>query len=135
MITGCRKMTLMLLTVYIIQFLLLPKVFPAYYPRSNEATFIFLIPIVLVSVLGIWCFKVNFISCLISDLIYCVCICIYNGKGFYGIGLRGIALDGSFPSYSFKDAVIHTVIFFLVFAVFQAIVSGLFVIFLKLKSE
>lgn len=133
-LNGFKKMIPIFLIVYIIQFLVFPAVFPKYYPRSNEAVFIFLIPAVLASVLGICILKADVLSCIVADLVYCIAVCIYNGKGHYGVGLRGIFLDGAKPVYSFEYTLISVFIIFVLFVLFQLSVYGLFCLILKLKQ-
>lgn len=128
-------MTLVMIGLYLVQFIIFPEVFPKYYPRSNEATAVFLIPTVLSAVLGIWCFKVKFTGCLIADSVYCAMICIYNGHGHYGIGLRGIFLDGAKPVYSFGYALVSIMIIFILLVIFQALIYGLYGLFLKIKTK
>ena len=132
--SGYKKMTVLILAVYIIQFLIFPSAFPKYYPRSNEAAAIFLIPTALALLFGILCFKVKWTGCLIADTVYCAAVCIYNGEGFYGIGLRGIFLDGAKPVYSFKYALAGIFIIFVLLALFQLAVYGAYRLTLKIKN-
>ena len=133
-LNSCKKMIPLSIAVYIIQFLVFPTVFPKYYPRSNEAVFIFLIPAVLSAVIGICFLKTNIKGCLISDIVYCLAVCIYHGKGFYGIGLRGIYLDGAKPVYSFEYALIGILIIFVLLSLFRLSVFGVYRLVLKIKN-
>ena len=129
------QMACMFWVIYLIQFILMPMIFSAYYPRSNEATFIFLIPIGIVALLGVCYVKANLWQCVLADLCYALCMCIYHGEGFYGIGLRGIALDESYPTYFLQDALITIGIILIILIAFQALIRGFFLAVQHIKES
>ena len=112
-----HKMPVLILSIvviYALQFLVFPKCLPQYYPVSNEAWSILIIPLIVFSVLTNTLIDVNIGRWAIVDIIYCVMVLVYNGMGFYGIGKRGLSIDGMAPSYSFELAVITILIITLV---------------------
>jgi hypothetical protein len=91
--------------IYGVQFLALPACFDQFYPQSNEATAVLLVPLLVMTVIGVLCFDVRIKTWLVSDALYGVLMCAYHGRGLYGIGLRGVMLDGMHPIYSFPMAI------------------------------
>lgn len=85
--------------LWAVQFLLLPKVLPRYFPQSNEATALLLLPVLLASILGTWLCRFRLVQWLPADALYALLTSLF-GDGLYGIGLRGIRLDGAVPVYS-----------------------------------
>ena len=116
------------------QFILFPNCFPQYYPVSNEATLIFVVPMVFLSVAGnvITNFKIK--TWATADVLCGAMLCIYNRNGFYGIGMRGVSLDGTFPVYSQKTATITTLLIVLVLFAFQSLVCAFRLLILKSKN-
>lgn len=121
--------------IYAVQFLLLPNVLPQYYPISNEAWSILIVPLVVFTVVMNILTDVNIGVWIIVDILYGIMIGIYNGRGFYGIGLSGISLDGLSPSYSFESALITILIIILILFVFQLLMRCLRLIFLRIKNN
>lgn len=133
-----HKMPVLILSVvviYALQFLVFTKFLSQYYPVSNEAWFILIIPLIVFSVLTNTLIDVNIGRWAIVDIIYCVMILIYNGKGFYGIGKRGLSIDGMSPSYSFELAVITILMITLVLFFFQMLVRAIRLVYLKIKNS
>lgn len=98
----CKKPLLLCLgmsALWAVQFLLLPKVLPRYFPQSNEATALLLLPVLLASILGTWLCRFRLVQWLPADALYALLTSLF-GDGLYGIGLRGIRLDGAAPVYS-----------------------------------
>ncbi len=108
--------------IYVLQFLVFPKCLPQYYPVSNEAWAIFIIPLLVFSVLANALIDVNVIRWILVDIIYCIMVIIYNGSGLYGIGKRGVAIDGMVSFYSFELAVITIFLITLGVFVFQVLI-------------
>lgn len=121
--------------VYAVQFLLLPNFLPQYYPVSNEAWLIFIVPLVVFSVVMNILIDVNIGIWIIVDILYGIMMGVYNGRGFYGIGMRGVSLDGMSPSYSLELALITILIIILTLFAFQLLMCVLRVIFLKMKNN
>ena len=133
-----QKMPVLILSIvviYALQFLVFPKCLPQYYPVSNEAWSILIIPLIVFSVLTNTLIDVNIGRWAIVDIIYCVMVLIYNGMGFYGIGERGLSIDGMASSYSFELAVITILIITLVLFFFQMLVRAIRLVYLKIKNS
>ena len=133
-----HKILVLLITVaiiYALQFFLTPFCFPQYYPCSNEATLIFIIPLVLFCVVGNIVSDVNIKMWVIADTLYGIMLCIYNGRGFYGIGLYGVSLDGMYPVYSTQLAVITALILFIVLLAIQMLIRILRLAIFKVKKN
>ena len=82
--------------LYLTQFIIVPLFFAKYYPSSNEAFLIFLVLIIAASV--------------VADIVYFLLIMVYSAKGAYGIGLRGISLDGLQAKYSHSEVLLGAAI-------------------------
>lgn len=133
-----HKMPVLILSIvviYALQFLVFPKCLPQYYPVSNEAWSILIIPLIVFSVLTNTLIDVNIGRWAIVDIIYCVMVLVYNGMGFYGIGKRGLSIDGMAPSYSFELAVITILIITLVLFFFQMLVRAIRLVYLKINNS
>ncbi len=90
--------------LYVIQFIFAPLLFPRFFPRSNEAYAIFAVTLLIVTAIGFWKINDKLLPWVCADIVYFVLILIYPGKGAYGIGMRGIDLDGVTASFS-RDVV------------------------------
>ena len=86
--------------LYGLLFLLLPRLCPRFYPQSNEASALLLIPLSLLSTAGVLLYELKLWHWMGSDLLLGLMLLLYDGKGLYGIGLRGVLLDGAVPRYS-----------------------------------
>ena len=120
--------------LYVLQFLLLPRCLPRYYPVSLEAGWFFLLSLIAFSIIGTALGKGKLRTWLIPDGLYGLLLWLYNGRGLYGIGLRGVNLDGTRPIYSKDLAGITILILLLLLVAFQALLCGLVWIFNKLKK-
>ena len=124
--TICKKQLLFpvlgMVIIYVLQFLLFPILFPNFSSGTNEASALFIVPLVAFFVFVNVLSDVNIVRWAIADIIYCILIVIYNGQGLYGIGVKGIALDGNVPKYSFEDAVMSSIVIALAMFVFQTLV-------------
>ena len=112
------------LTVYLIQFVLVPRLFPRYYPQSNEATAILLIPLLLLILAGVF-LGLRLRGWLLSDGLYALALILYNGRGLYGIGLRGVRLDGMIPVYDGKLALLMVGAVVAAMVILQLLLTGL----------
>lgn len=140
MLSAVRKHKLLVLiigmaVIYALQFLVLPQCFPRYYPVSNEAWSVLIIPLVVFSVAMNILTDANAGNWAMADGVYCLLAILYNGTGYYGIGKRGIALDGMTPIYSFGLAVITVLVITFVLLAFQMLICGIRVIFLKARKK
>lgn len=97
------KLYLLLLSaaaLYSLLFLLLPLLFPHWFPQSNEATAVLLILTALFSTAGVLLLDLKLWHWLCADMLFGLWIAIYDGEGLYGFGLRGVLLDGAIPRYN-----------------------------------
>ncbi len=99
------KNTAVMFAVYLIQFVLMPLLFPNYYPRSNESVVILLATLLTGFILGVFLGSRKIKFWILPDILYGLMIMVYSGSGLYGIGLRGISLDGAQPYYDSLFAV------------------------------
>lgn len=129
------SLLIIIVIIYVIQFFLFPNCFTQYYPVSNEAIFILIIPLIILSIVGNVISDVNIRIWAIVDAIYGVMLGIYNGMGFYGIGMRGVSLDGMSPIYSLELAVITILIIVLALLIFQLLIRILRLAIIKVKKS
>ncbi|MBO7253981.1 MAG: hypothetical protein J6V36_01615 [Clostridia bacterium] len=136
--TICKKQTLFpvlgMVIIYALQFLVFPICFPRFSAGSNEASFLFIVPLIAFLVLTNILIDVNIVRWAIADLIYCVLVVVYNGQGLYGIGKRGINLDGNVPKYSFEAAVMSSVVIALAVFVLQTLILLAKKVYLRMKK-
>ena len=128
LLTGCFAI------LYCLQFLLLPRCLPRYYPVSLEAGWFFLLSLMLFCVAGTVFGKGKLKTWLFPDAVYGILLWLYNGRGLYAIGLRGTNLDGMSPIYSREWAGTLILVILLVLAAFQALLCGLGWLISKLKK-
>ncbi len=137
--TICKKQTLFpiigMALIYALQFLLFPILFPNASSGTTEAEALFIVPLVAFSVLVNVFLDVTVVRWAVADIIYCVLIVIYNGQGLYGIGERGVALDGNYPTYSFKTAVLSSIVIALALFLLQTIIRFSRKVFVKVKNK
>ena len=86
--------------LWTIQFLLLPIALPRFFPQSNEATLLLILPLIFISTAGTWRFRIRVTQWLPADGLYALLTALAHHHGQYGIGLRGVRLDGTSPTYS-----------------------------------
>lgn len=85
--------------LYALLFLILPSAFPRFYPQSNEASAFLLIFPLLLSSAGVLLYDLNLWHWASADALWGILLLLYDGKGLYGIGMRGVRLDGALPQY------------------------------------
>lgn len=94
------KISSLMLLLYVIQFVLFPRITPQYYPKSNEASAIFVISCGTILALGTLAINAKIKHWIPADLIYIMLVLLYSGHGAYGFGMSGITLDGLQSTYS-----------------------------------
>jgi hypothetical protein len=109
--------------IYLLQFVLFPGIATNYFPRSNEATIFYFGSFTLLIIVLEFCITSNIKLWLLGDIIYIALVFVYHGKGLYGIGLKGITLDGAQPQYDFKFAVVSIGIYALYIIIIEVIVK------------
>ena len=96
--------------LYLTQFIIVPLFFAKYYPSSNEAFLIFLVLIIAASVVAVMIWNLKVRHLIVADIVYFLLIMVYSAKGAYGIGLRGISLDGLQAKYSHSEVLLGAAI-------------------------
>ena len=119
------KFIILMICLYIIQFLIIPKIVPIYFSESNEATAIFWITQVVVIIIGYLTITTKFINCFIADLIYTALPIIYSSNGAYGVSYDNY--------YHFHSIIIEYVISFLILLFFQLLIWGILLTIQKIK--
>lgn len=136
--TICKKQTLFpvlgMVIIYVLQFLVFPICFPRFSAGPNEAKFLFIAPLIAFLVITNILIDVSIVRWAIVDIIYCILIVIYNGQGLYGIGEKGVALDGNVPKYSFEVAVMSSIVIALAVFVFQTLVLLVKKVYIRMKK-
>lgn len=115
-----------MVVLYAIQFIILPLLFGSYFPgASNEAAAMFVASASVVLIVGFWFVEERFVSWLIADAVYFGLILLYCAEGAYGIGMRGISLDGMRAYYSHQDVALGALICLGVILIMQLILKGI----------
>lgn len=108
------QMIALFVITYVVQFIIVPRILPDYFPKSNEATGLFWGVMIAAVVIGI-CFVTDKAAYwMISDLLYFLLIWINPADGAYGIGMNGITLDGT-QSFFKRDTLWISIIVLAVF--------------------
>lgn len=123
---GCVVVT------YIMQFVVLPKCFPVYYPTTNESVAFMWIPMIVFLIVVNIIMDVKIGMWALADAVYVILINIYN-NGAYGIGSTGLLLDSGDVVYSSGLAFTVSVIIGIVLLVMQSSVRGFKLIIQKSK--
>lgn len=124
-----------MLVIYVFQFLVIPFCFPQFYPVSNEAFSIFIIPLLVFSVAVNIALDVKILLWTIADVLYGVLVIVYNGNGLYSIGRRGIALDGMSTIYSLELAAITVIVIIIILFAVQILIRAFRLLFMKSKNK
>lgn len=114
-----------MIVLYVVQFIVIPMIFPQYYPRSNNAYCIYMITFCIICICGIFITNKKIINWLMADAFYVILIIMYSNNGAYGIGLKGISLDGLQSSFSQSVLYIDVCILFVVLFVLQLLIMGI----------
>jgi len=109
--------------LYVLHFIISPFVFSGCFPSSNEASLIFIIPALLILVFAIYMVNDRIICWLTADLLYFILIMIYSANGAYGIGMRGMNLDGMHSFYSKDDVFIGALIAVCIIFLLQTLIK------------
>ncbi len=121
--------------IYALQFVVLPLCFPQFYPVSNEAWSILIIPLCAFAVVMNSLADISIGKWAVVDSAYCLMVMLYNGTGLYGIGKRGLALDGMTPIYSFRLALITILTIGLLLFACQMLIRGIRFLILQPKKK
>lgn len=117
------KASILMLFLYIVQFLVFPWILPNYYRISNESFglywFSFALIVSLGSALGIR----NILMWIPGDILYLICVKLYSAGGAYNAQLDG--------HYRLEYILIVILIYMTEFILFQLLVLGIISIFHK----
>lgn len=80
--------------IYAMHFLVFPALFEKWYPRSNEAYGLYIGSFLFIIIMSKCFLDLQHKYYIMGMAAYIIAVSIYNACGAYGIGLRGIALDG-----------------------------------------
>lgn len=108
------EIIVLFLVLYVVQFFIMPNLLANYYPCTNEATIIYLFTVIISVVLGMFFISDKMFYWFIGNLFYFILVYIYSANGAYGIGIRGITLDGTQATYS-RDMQLFSIAFFAVY--------------------
>lgn len=123
-----------IICLYILQFFVIPFLFPSYFPISNEAYVIFVLTAIVLLNLGFYLVNNKITHWLISDIIYSLLIILRHSNGLYGIGYARISLDGLQLLYSQKHAVVGSIVATVVIVMIQLIIKGTTIAYEKIKD-
>ncbi|MEE1504353.1 MAG: hypothetical protein UGF89_08950 [Acutalibacteraceae bacterium] len=131
------KPIIFIIVLYVIHFIVSPLVFSDYFPSSNEASLIFIIPALLILVFAIYMVNDRILCWLTADLLYFILIMIYSANGAYGIGMRGMNLDGMHSFYSKDDVFIGALIAVCIIFLLQTLIklSKIFVLHITNRKQ
>ncbi len=120
-----KALWFILAMLYLFQFLILPYLLPQFYPTSNEATTILLLPLIIFSLIAPYYYDLKTIEWFLLDVFYAILIILYHGNGIYGLGMRGISLDGSSLQFSMQLLIISLCIITVILFMIQIIMKWL----------
>lgn len=121
--------------IYIINFVIIPKYHIVYYPLGDSVTLIALAVLCIGIVIGV-CLTPHIICWIIPNLLHMLLIYFFHGQeyGFYGLGMIGIQIDGASPKSSIIVLIIELVILFLFIENVQFVVWGMLRLVKHLKK-
>ena len=125
------QIIILLIVMYVIDFLIAPNIFKSQYPNDIGAVIIYYVSIIGSAAIGMIVISNNIFYWMVGDVFYCFLIFMYHPKGIYGIGLSGIMVR----RYIESDVPFHILIQFILFMVIQLIISGLIQIIKVIKNK
>ena len=125
------QIIILLIVMYVIDFLIAPNIFKSQYPNDIGAVIIYYVSIIGSAAIGMIVISNNIFYWMLGDVFYCFLIFMYHPKGIYGIGLSGIMAR----RYIESDVPFHILIQFILFMVIQLIISGLIQIIKVIKNK
>ena len=73
--------------IYVIQFVIIPKCCPSYFPVSTGAYVTLWVPPIVLALIVAIAFRTKIFTWAIVDSMYFVLMAIYNGRGLYNFGI------------------------------------------------
>ncbi len=94
-VKGIIKLTILGITLYLLQFIVFPLITPSYYPITLESSIVLLGTTILESIVLVIISKgvYKFRKFMIFITAYIILVGIYSGQGYYGIGYTGKILE------------------------------------------
>lgn len=115
-------------TLYTVQFLILPRIFPLFFIQgtvfvniSNEASFMYWFSTLFTTVFCAKVISINLLDWMLGDIAYLVLTCIYSANGAYGIGLDSCSSISSVLFEIFINAVVMFMYQGIILAVFSMV--------------
>jgi len=108
--------------MYILQFVVFPFFFDDFFPQSNESTIFIAITSLIIFIGEMIFITDNLFILTIGNIVYAMLILLFSRNGAYGIGLRGITLDGNQSSFDMSVMLIDVLILLAVYFVLQIII-------------
>jgi len=88
--------------LYVLQFLIIPLLYSKVFGRRNEATAVLCITTVIITLIAMIAFSDKMRFWLLGLIFYTTLIFLYAPEGAYGVGLRGLDLDGMHSYYDYS---------------------------------
>mgnify|MGYP001083457063 CR=1 FL=1 len=126
------KIVIAVVVLYLIQFVIAPRIWPQYYPSSNEATGILFGLITVCSFLEIVFISSKMQYLFLGDMLYVVLMLLYTNHGAYGIGMVGIGLDGNTVRYEYSASFLFLAVILAVTLCIQFLLWCIFKLFHKI---
>lgn len=128
------KIVIIVLVMFALQFVIVPLVFPRYFPSSSEAGWFLLLSFAAFSLGEILWVSDRMGDWLLGDVLYFLLILFFN-RGAYGIGWTGIALDGIIPRYDPSAVPLHVAIDAIIMLVIQFSLWGVIKVARRLRAR
>ncbi|MDO4413569.1 MAG: hypothetical protein Q4C20_00680 [Erysipelotrichaceae bacterium] len=84
------RTAILMFILYVIQFLVFPRLFPNYYRVSNEATALYWLSFAVVVTVGVIKGSDHIIDWIPGNILYLICMKIYSAGGAYNVQLDGL---------------------------------------------
>ena len=120
------KILILMLIMYIIDFLIAPNVFKSQYPNDIGARTILYTSIIVSSIIGMIAISNNIVYYILGDILYYILIFIYHPRGVYGIGW-----DGIFPRVYNEEIIPFQIAIIIIFLLIVQIVISIVVKIIK----
>ena len=84
------RTAILMFILYVIQFLVFPRLFPNYYRVSNEATALYWLSFAVIVAVGVIKGSDHIIDWIPGNILYLICMKIYSAGGAYNVQLDGL---------------------------------------------
>ena len=93
--------------------------------QNPQSTTILLLPLIIFSLIAPCYYDLKSSEWFLLDVFYAILIILYHGNGIYGLGMRGISLDGSSLQFSMQFLIISLCIITVILFMIQIIMKWL----------